>query len=267
MTDTASISGLVRSTGIGLPLVPRVRTDTNGAVETRQPHRHTPTEATDRPLSGTGKPLLSGETQIAAQQSGETSQTPGDGAEKDQGNSSGSDPSSSENLSEEEQQTVKKLQQQDREVRAHEAAHKSAGGALAGSPSFKTIRGPDGRSYAVSGEVKIDTSPVPNNPEATIRKLEQVKRAALAPSNPSSQDRQVAAEAGAKIQQARQEKREQEAEELKEANGDKGDLEKSQNQRSSTKPSYPLGDSEPAGPGRPASGASLSPGSLLNLVA
>ena len=67
--------------------------------------------------------------------------------------------------------------------------------------------------------MKIDTSAVPNNPEATIRKMEQVKRAALAPSNPSAADRQVAAEADAKIQQARQEKREQEAEEREKAEG------------------------------------------------
>lgn len=267
MTDTASISGLVRSTGTSFPSASRVRADSTGAGESGLPHRHSPTEETRSAQSGTGKPLLAGETQLAAQQSGETSKSQGDSSKQHGGSSLGSDPSNPENLSEEEQQTVKKLQQQDREVRAHEAAHKSAGGALAGSPTFKTVRGPDGRSYAVSGEVKIDTSPVPNNPEATIRKLEQVKRAALAPSNPSSQDRQVAAEASAKIQQARQEKREKEAEELKEANGDKGALETSLNPNSEVNPSSPISESEPTGPIRPASSATLSPGSLLNLVA
>lgn len=144
--------------------------------------------------------MLSGETQLASQQKGAASA----GAEK---------------LTDEEKKKIQELQTRDREVRAHEQAHKAAGGPHAGHPTFKTIRGPDGRSYAVGGEVKIDTSAVPNNPEATIRKMEQVKRAALAPSNPSSADRQVAAEADAKIQQARQEKREQEAEEREKAGG------------------------------------------------
>jgi SprA-related family len=122
-------------------------------------------------------------------------------------------------LTEAERKEVQKLKQRDREVRAHEAAHKAAGGSIAGAPSFETTTGPDGRSYAVAGEVSIDTSPIPNNPEATIRKLEIVKRAALAPSQPSAQDRQVAADAAAKIQQARIEKREQDAEEREKVEG------------------------------------------------
>ncbi len=122
-------------------------------------------------------------------------------------------------LTEAERKEVQKLKQRDREVRAHEAAHKAAGGSIAGAPSFETTTGPDGRSYAVAGEVSIDTSPVPNNPEATIRKMEIVRRAALAPSQPSGQDRQVAADAAAKIQQARIEKREQDAEEREKIEG------------------------------------------------
>jgi hypothetical protein len=122
-------------------------------------------------------------------------------------------------LTEAERKEVQKLKQRDREVRAHEAAHKAAGGSIAGAPSFETTTGPDGRSYAVAGEVSIDTSPVPNNPEATIRKMEIVRRAALAPSQPSAQDRQVAADAAAKIQQARIEKREQDAEEREKIEG------------------------------------------------
>ena len=116
-------------------------------------------------------------------------------------------------LTEEEHKKVEELKRRDREVRSHEQAHKNAGGPLAGQPQFETERGPDGRTYAVNGEVSIDTSAVPNNPDATIRKMEIVKRAALAPSQPSAKDRQVAADAERKAQQARQEKREAEAEE------------------------------------------------------
>lgn len=41
----------------------------------------------------------------------------------------------------------------------------------------------------------IDTAPVDGDPEATIRKMEVVKRAALAPTNPSGQDQAVASAA------------------------------------------------------------------------
>lgn len=101
------------------------------------------------------------------------------------------------------QSQVTELKARDREVRAHEAAHASVGGQYAGAPSFQYQKGPDGRRYAVGGEVGIDASPVPDNPQATIRKLETVRAAALAPADPSAQDRQVAARATALIAEAR----------------------------------------------------------------
>ena len=128
-------------------------------------------------------------------------------------------------LTDEEKKKVQALQERDHAVRAHEAAHKLAGGSYAGQPSFTTVKGPDGQSYAIGGEVPIDTSAVPNNPDATISKLETVIRAALAPSDPSAQDRQVAAEAQAKIQKAREQKQqnqEKELEKSKEAGGKAG---------------------------------------------
>lgn len=111
-------------------------------------------------------------------------------------------------LTPEERAETDALKRRDREVRAHEQAHATAGGPYTGQPSFQFERGADGRFYAVSGEVKIDTSEVPGNPAATVRKMEAVKRAALAPSQPSAQDRQVAAEASQKAQDARREARE-----------------------------------------------------------
>ena len=94
------------------------------------------------------------------------------------------------------QRLIAELQARDRKVRAHEAAHKAAGGNLVvGGPSFTYQRGPDGRSYAIGGEERIDVSAVANDPEATLRKSEQVRRAALAPSDPSPQDLKVASSA------------------------------------------------------------------------
>ncbi|MHA7879833.1 MAG: putative metalloprotease CJM1_0395 family protein [Saccharospirillum sp.] len=90
---------------------------------------------------------------------------------------------------------IRELAQRDREVRAHEQAHMAVGGRYAGPMSLVFETGPDGRRYAVAGEVAIDTSAVPNNPQATIDKAEQIRRAALAPAEPSAQDRKVATQA------------------------------------------------------------------------
>ncbi|WP_394561325.1 putative metalloprotease CJM1_0395 family protein [Aquipseudomonas alcaligenes] len=100
---------------------------------------------------------------------------------------------------------IAELASRDREVRAHEQAHAAIGGAHAGAPTYTFKRGPDGKSYAIGGEVSIDTSPVPNDPEATLRKMELVQRAALAPAEPSAQDRSVAAQASAQATLARAE--------------------------------------------------------------
>ena len=97
-------------------------------------------------------------------------------------------------LTDDERKIVEQLKARDREVRAHEQAHLNAAGSVAlGGPSFSFQTGPDGRRYAVGGEVAIDTSPVAGNPQATIAKAKQIQRAALAPAEPSAPDRQVAA--------------------------------------------------------------------------
>ncbi|MCH7575664.1 MAG: catalase [Candidatus Marinimicrobia bacterium] len=120
-------------------------------------------------------------------------------------------------LTPEEKQRVAELKAIDQRVRAHEQAHLSAAGGLARSgPSFSYITGPDGRRYAVGGEVQIDTSGVPNDPEATISKAQNIRRAALAPANPSSQDRNVAARATQLEFEARAELAQERVEETRE---------------------------------------------------
>lgn len=104
-----------------------------------------------------------------------------------------------------EQRELAELKKRDAEVKAHEAAHASTGGQLASSPSYSFDLGPDGQQYAVAGEVQIDLSPVPGDPQATIIKMQQVKAAALSPSEPSAADRQVAAEAARRITEAQAE--------------------------------------------------------------
>lgn len=102
------------------------------------------------------------------------------------------------------QQQVTQLQAVDRSVRAHEAAHQAAGGGYTGGATFTYTTGPDGHQYATGGEVPIDAGSIPNDPQATIAKLRTVVSAALAPSNPSGQDRQVAADAQSRIVAAQQ---------------------------------------------------------------
>lgn len=95
-------------------------------------------------------------------------------------------------LTEEEEAIVRELKQTDQEVRDHEKAHQMVGGPYAGGASYETETGPDGREYVVAGEVPIDAAPIRDNPEATIRKMDIVIRAALAPAEPSTQDLAVA---------------------------------------------------------------------------
>ena len=103
----------------------------------------------------------------------------------------------------EKQRAITELVAIDREVRAHEQAHAAVGGQYAGSPTYSFVRGPDGLNYAVSGEVSIDTAAVPGDPEATLRKAQVIRAAASAPSEPSSQDLRVAAQAASLESDAR----------------------------------------------------------------
>lgn len=108
-----------------------------------------------------------------------------------------------ESMPPEEQQEVQELKQRDQEVRTHEAAHAAVGGQFAGAPTLEYETGPDGTRYAVSGEVSIDLSKAKGDPQETITKMEQVQAAALAPAQPSAQDRRVAARAAQIATQAR----------------------------------------------------------------
>ncbi len=119
---------------------------------------------------------------------------------------------SGEQLTDSEQQEVEELKARDTEVKLHENQHKNVGGKYAGSPSYTYERGPDGGNYATDGEVSISLSEE-STPEETISKMRQVYSAALAPAEPSSQDRMVASEAKRTELKAQQEKNENEREE------------------------------------------------------
>ena len=84
-------------------------------------------------------------------------------------------------------------------------AHVAAGGRYVTKPASYTYQtGPDGRRYAVGGEVTIDTS-VPSDPQEALTKAQIIERAALAPVEPSQQDYGVAAKARQMAADARSE--------------------------------------------------------------
>ncbi|MBN2816862.1 MAG: hypothetical protein JXQ67_09275 [Campylobacterales bacterium] len=99
-----------------------------------------------------------------------------------------------EKLSMDEERLRNQLQARDSEVKAHEAAHKAAGGGMAGAASYTYQRGPDGKMYAIGGEVSISI-PEASTPEEALKNARTIAAAAMAPANPSPQDFAVAASA------------------------------------------------------------------------
>ncbi len=117
-----------------------------------------------------------------------------------------------EGLTQEEKQEVAKLKSRDAEVKTHEQAHQAAAaGISASAPNYTYETGPDGKKYAVGGEVQLSFV-MDQNPEANIQSAQTMKAAALAPANPSSQDLAVARHADQIIQQEKQKISEQKAE-------------------------------------------------------
>lgn len=153
-----------------------------GGEPTQQPGKDG--TQTRRPVGGasSSQGLSSGETLLGAQQ------------QKEAGSTNTGEAKGADDLTEEERAQVAKLKQIDAKVRAHERAHAAVGGQYAGAPSYSYTRGPDGQSYAVGGEVSIDIG-AEDDPHATLQKASQVAAAALAPADPSGQDRAVAAAA------------------------------------------------------------------------
>ena len=95
-------------------------------------------------------------------------------------------------LTPEQQRIVQELQQIDHSVRAHEQAHLAAGReVITSAANFTYTYGPDGKQYAVGGEVGIDTS-AESKPQDNIDKGRLIQKVALAPRDPSPQDYRVA---------------------------------------------------------------------------
>ncbi|SDJ43576.1 SprA-related family protein [Ferrimonas sediminum] len=148
------------------------------------------------------------------------------------------------------EQQLQQLQSRDQEVKTHEQAHANAGGQHAGRPNYEFTRGSDGRMYASDGEVSIDTGKIEGDPRATIDKMQTVIQAANAPTQPSNQDRKVAAQAAVIMSEARTEM----LQELQRAE------QEADNSSKTAAPSI-----EKATESSPATGASTQPASKLDI--
>lgn len=161
-------------------------------------------------MSATSISSLGGGNAVWRQAATTPAARPGDAAgglatAKDGGDAQGGRAGMADALSEAELRQVAELEKRDREVRAHEMAHVAAGaGLVTRGASYTYHTGPDGQRYAIGGEVGIDTSPG-RSPEESLSKAERIRAAALAPAEPSGQDRQVAAQASRMASDARME--------------------------------------------------------------
>jgi len=120
--------------------------------------------------------------------------------------------SSNEKLSEDEKRLVLDLESRDAEVRTHESAHQS-GGSATGAASFTYQQGPDGKMYAIGGEVSISMKSG-STPQETIANARAVMSAAMAPADPSGQDSAVASSAAMMIAKAEQQLAQEKQEEF-----------------------------------------------------
>lgn len=87
--------------------------------------------------------------------------------------------------------------QWEKNVVSHEKSHMLVGGEFAGAPSYIYSKGPDGKLYIVGGEVSMRI-PAGGSLEQQRYALQRVKKAAMSPENPSSQDMRTAAMAASR---------------------------------------------------------------------
>lgn len=142
---------------------------------------------------------------VQGSRSGDTARDPGKAAKGEDKTAKSADTE----LTPEEKKRVAELKRIDAEVRAHEQARITVGRDLITSgPNYQYTYGPDGKQYAVAGEVGIDTSPEPE-PQENIDKGQHIQATALAPIDPSPQDYSVAATGKSLEQQGRADLREE----------------------------------------------------------
>lgn len=131
----------------------------------------------------------------------------------DKSENSGTKTNDKDKITQEQQQEIAQLKARDAEVRTHEQAHiAAAAGLRTSAPSYDYETGPDGKKYAIGGEVNISFTRSDDLQE-DIQNAETMRAAALAPAQPSSQDLSVAKNADKIIEEDRQKLAEQKTDE------------------------------------------------------
>ncbi|WP_447072859.1 putative metalloprotease CJM1_0395 family protein [Shewanella indica] len=187
-----------------VPAFNGANTSANSMGGAEQAFDNTSGNSSSRSSSQAGSEVKEGDEGAARQSTGEPNKTsaaepkPDEAQQKQQQNRESREQQSLE-------REIDSLMKRDTQVRSHEQAHAAVGGIHAGQPAFEFEKGPDGKRYAVEGEVQIDVSVVNGDPLATMAKMKQVYAAAMAPVDPSMADIRVAAEAMRKYNQAREE--------------------------------------------------------------
>ncbi len=91
---------------------------------------------------------------------------------------------------------LQRIKNIDRNVRLHENSHASADGVQTiGTARYKYAEGPDGKLYAVGGEVTVAVQSS-GKPEDNLRAARALRSSALSSDNPSPADFAAAADAG-----------------------------------------------------------------------
>lgn len=99
---------------------------------------------------------------------------------------------------------IARLKAAAQQILRNRAAQMAAGGAyVSGGATYAYSIGPDGQLYATGVTLSYDTTPVANDPEATIQKMGRVRAAALASSSPTAADYAAASTAMQVEMQAR----------------------------------------------------------------
>lgn len=114
-------------------------------------------------------------------------------------------------LTDDEQRMVEELRRTDQQVRSHEQAHVAAG---ATNARYEYQTGPDGKRYAVGGHADIEVAAMSDDPAGKMEQARRMRAAALAPSDPSTQDLAVASRATRLEMEARREKADDDLEQM-----------------------------------------------------
>ncbi|MDJ0950240.1 MAG: putative metalloprotease CJM1_0395 family protein [Alphaproteobacteria bacterium] len=91
-------------------------------------------------------------------------------------------------LSPAEERQVARLRQIDSAVRQEENTHAANAGQFASAPQYTYVTGPDGRRYAVGGQVNVRATNPSGDPRQAERAANILRNAAVSPNAPSAQD-------------------------------------------------------------------------------